>query len=182
MNLHFFLFASLATRVAALNIPKPNLSFWIFGFLLSIFQQGAGVKNTYLYPPIPYLPLPLLTPTYPHPYPYLPLPTPTPTYPPLLPTPPHPHPYLSQPMPPYLPLPTPPLPTPCVSVHVYICGMQNVKFVSLACMYMHACHKKCKRWKWYHICVHVCPFVSVYLYCVCGVPNIKISIFGMNVS
>ena len=108
MNLYFFLFASLVTRVAALNIPKSNLCFWIFGFLLSIFQQGAGVKNTYLYPPIPYLPLPLLTPT----YPYLLLPTPTPTYPY------HPHCYLPQPTPtptypnpihPYLP---PPLPTP----------------------------------------------------------------------
>ena len=82
MNLYFFLFASLVTRVAALNIPKPNLCFWIFGFLLSIFQQGAGVENTYFYPPIPYLPLPLLTPTHPNPpHPYLPLCTPTPTYP-----------------------------------------------------------------------------------------------------
>ena len=48
MNLYintgiFQLFASLflATRVVALNIVKPNLCFWIFGFLLSNFQQGA---------------------------------------------------------------------------------------------------------------------------------------------
>ena len=38
---------------------------------------------------------------------------------------------------------------------------------------IHACHKKCKMWKWYYICVHVCPFVCVYLYCVGAVPNIK---------
>ena len=29
----------------------------------------------------------------------------------------------------------------CVSVHVYICGMPNIKFVSFG---IHACHIKCK--------------------------------------
>ena len=125
MNLYFFLFASLVTSVAALNTPKPNLCFWIFGFLLSIFQQGTGVENTYLYPPIPYLPVPTPTATYPnplpplptlltptHPSPYLPYP-PHPYPPPPLPTPTHPHPYLPLPTPtPTYPNPPPPLPTP----------------------------------------------------------------------
>ena len=62
----------------------------------------------------------------------------------------------------------------CVSVHVYICGMPNIKFVSLA--YMHVTKSaKCESGTTsVSMCVCVCPFVCVYLYCVYGVPNIKL--------
>ena len=65
----------------------------------------------------------------------------------------------------------------CVSVHVYVCGVLNIKFVSLACM-----TQKVQNVKMVCICVCVCPFACVYLYCICGKPNIKHSIFGMYVS
>ena len=63
------------------------------------------------------------------------------------------------------------------------CGMSNIKFVSLA--YMHVTKSaKCEVVLQMCPCVScVCPFVCVYLYCECGVPDIKkISIYGMNVS
>ena len=73
------------------------MHFWIFGFLVSIFQQGAGEYHPYPHLPTPKLPT-LPTPPYPPP-PYLPLPTsslPTPTH--LIPTYPYPpHPYLHLP-------------------------------------------------------------------------------------
>ena len=62
----------------------------------------------------------------------------------------------------------------CISVHVYICGMPNIKFVSFA--YMHVTKSpKCESGTTsVSMCVCVCPFVCVYLYCVCDVPNIKL--------
>ena len=58
-------------------------------------------------------------------------------------------------------------------VSACVCGMPNIKFVSMAYMHvtkvqnvevvLHLCQ-----------CVSVCPFVCVYLYCVSGVPNIKL--------
>ena len=64
----------------------------------------------------------------------------------------------------------------CVCVSVYLCMcvyLWHAKY-KICIFGIHACHKKCKMLKWYYICVHVCPFVCVYLYCVCGVPNIKL--------
>ena len=58
----------------------------------------------------------------------------------------------------------------CVSVHVYIYGMPNIKFVSLA--YMHVTKSvKCESGT---ISVSVCVHLSVCIYCMCGVPNIKL--------
>ena len=122
MNLYFFLFASLVTRVAALNITKPNLCFWIFGFLLSIFSTRSWGGEYLLLPTLPlptptpaypYPPLPIPIPTYPYPpHCYLPQPTPTPTYP----NPPHPNLPLPTPTATY-PNPPPPLPTPEQFLH-----------------------------------------------------------------
>ena len=61
-----------------------------------------------------------------------------------------------------------------------MCGMQSIKFVSLA--YMHVTKSiKCESdTTSVSMCVFVCPFVCVYLLCVwCA--KYKISIFGMNV-
>ena len=69
----------------------------------------------------------------------------------------------------------------CVSVGVYICGMPNIKFVSL--VYMHVTKSaKCESGTTFVsmcVCVSICLFVFVL--CVwCA--KYKISIFGMNVS
>ena len=72
-----------------------------------------------------------------------------------------------------------------VSVHVqvYVCGVPNIKFVSLACMSNEPKSAKCE--KGIFICVRVCLYASTCLcvslaVCVCGA-KYKISIFGMYI-
>ena len=54
----------------------------------------------------------------------------------------------------------------CVSVHMYVCGMPNIKFVSLACMTQKVQNVK--------MVLYLCPCVSVCICIVCVVPNIKL--------
>ena len=61
----------------------------------------------------------------------------------------------------------------CVSVHVYICGMPNIKFVSLAYIHVRKSAKCESGTTSVSMFVCVCPFVCVYLYYGHGVPNIK---------
>ena len=64
----------------------------------------------------------------------------------------------------------------CLSMHVYICGMPNIKFESLA--YIHVTKgAKCESGT---TSVSICVHLSV---CICSVwcAKYKISIFGMNV-
>ena len=67
------------------------------------------------------------------------------------------------------------------SVHVYVCGMPNIKFVSLECMPNKPKSVKCKNGICICIYLSVCVCVYVYLYFfVCGMCVIyKLSIFGM---
>ena len=68
----------------------------------------------------------------------------------------------------------------CICAYVYLL---HAKY-KICIFGIHACHKKCKMWKWYYICVHVCLCVSI---CLCvsvlcvWCAKYKISIFGMNV-
>ena len=68
----------------------------------------------------------------------------------------------------------------CVSVHVYKCGMPNIKFVFLAYTYMDVTKSANVK-----VVLHLCPCVSICL-CVSELcvlcAKYKISIFGMNVS
>ena len=50
----------------------------------------------------------------------------------------------------------------------------NIKFVSLAYMHVTKSAKSESGTTSVSMCVSVYPFVCVYLYCVCGVPNIKL--------
>ena len=75
----------------------------------------------------------------------------------------------------------------CVCMCLCICAcvyLWHAKY-KICIFGIHACHKKCKMWKWYYICVHVCLCVSICLcvsvLCVWCAKYI-ISIFGMNVS
>ena len=62
----------------------------------------------------------------------------------------------------------------CICACVYLWHAKYIKFVSLA--YMHVTKSaKCESGTTsVSMCVCVCPFICMYLYCVCGVPNIKL--------
>ena len=57
-----------------------------------------------------------------------------------------------------------------VSMHVYICDVPNIKFVSFYVS------QKVQNVKMVSMCASVCPFSCVYrsVFCVCDVPNIKL--------
>ena len=59
----------------------------------------------------------------------------------------------------------------CVSVHVYVCGVPNTKFMSLACMANEPKSAKCKTGIYICLCVFVflCVWCTIY----------KLSIFGL---
>ena len=67
----------------------------------------------------------------------------------------------------------------CVSVHVYVCGVPNIKFVSLACMPNEPKSVKCTNgiYMCLYVCVHVSLCISI---CVCvWYAKYKISISGI---
>ena len=63
----------------------------------------------------------------------------------------------------------------CVSVHVYVCGVPNIKFISLPYMPNEPKSAKCTNGICICVCMCVCMCLCVSVFaCVSGMPNIKL--------